>query len=228
MLASANDLLPAAALVAPGLVGVRRALTRLLGQPIGLSGSGPTLWTLYPSLGDAEAAARPSRRPSAEGTMPTIGDGPPSIIATTIRTTGHEGEPHDAPGHLDHERAGGRRALQPGDRGRRPGLLRRPGRRSTRRPARSGRHRRGGDRAGRCATSAPCWMRRASASRTWSKTTVFLADMGDFAGDERGVCDGSSPIRRPRARPSRSAALPRRGQGRDRGHRTPSVSGAIR
>ena len=57
VLASANDLLAAAALVAPGLVHVRRALTRLLGRPIGLSGSGPTLWTLYPSLGEAEAAA---------------------------------------------------------------------------------------------------------------------------------------------------------------------------
>ena len=93
VLASANDLLPAAALVAPGLVGVRRALTRLLGHPIGLSGSGPTLWTLYPSLGDAEAAARTVEAAVAEGTIPTIGDGPPSVIATTIRTRSRaEGE----------------------------------------------------------------------------------------------------------------------------------------
>ncbi len=91
VLASANDLLPAAALVAPGLVGVRRALTRLLGHPIGLSGSGPTLWTLYPSLGDAEAAVQTVEAAVAEGTVPTIGDGPPSVIATTIRT-GREGE----------------------------------------------------------------------------------------------------------------------------------------
>ena len=46
VLAAANDLLPAAALVAPGLVGVRRSLTRLLGRPIGLSGSGPTIATM--------------------------------------------------------------------------------------------------------------------------------------------------------------------------------------
>lgn len=90
VLASANDLLPAAAIVAPGLVTVRRALTRRLSRPIGLSGSGPTLWTLYPSLGEAEAAAFDIATAVADGTIPTIGDGPPSIIATTIRT-GHEG-----------------------------------------------------------------------------------------------------------------------------------------
>ena len=90
VLASANDLLPAALLVAPGLLGVRRSLTRLLGQPVGLSGSGPTLWTVYPSLGDAQAAAEVVGTGVTEGTIPTIGSGPPSIIATTIRT-GHEG-----------------------------------------------------------------------------------------------------------------------------------------
>jgi 4-diphosphocytidyl-2-C-methyl-D-erythritol kinase len=90
VLASANDLLAAATLVAPGLVGVRRALTRLLSRPIGLTGSGPTMWTLYPSLAEAEDAATVVRAAVADGTVPTIGDGPPSIIATTIRT-GHEG-----------------------------------------------------------------------------------------------------------------------------------------
>jgi 4-diphosphocytidyl-2C-methyl-D-erythritol kinase len=90
VLASANDLLPAATLVAPGLVAVRRALTRLLGHPIGLSGSGPTLWTLYPSLAAAEAGATLVEAAVADGTVPIIGDGPPSIIATTIMT-GHEG-----------------------------------------------------------------------------------------------------------------------------------------
>ncbi len=91
VLASANDLLAAAILVVPELVGVRRALTRVLGQPIGMSGSGPTLWTLYPSLGEAEAAAAVVAAAVDDGTIPSIGDGPPSIIATTIRT-GHEGE----------------------------------------------------------------------------------------------------------------------------------------
>jgi 4-diphosphocytidyl-2-C-methyl-D-erythritol kinase len=86
VLASANDLLPAVLLVEPGLVGVRRALTRTLGQPIGLSGSGPTLWTLYPSLGEAETAAAVVQAAVDDGTIPSIGTGPPSINATTIRT----------------------------------------------------------------------------------------------------------------------------------------------
>ena len=90
VLASANDLLPAAILVAPELVGVRRALTRLLGRPIGLSGSGPTLWTLYSSLSEAQAAATAVESAVGNGSVPAIGDGPPSIIATTIRT-GDEG-----------------------------------------------------------------------------------------------------------------------------------------
>ena len=89
VLASANDLLPAAILVAPGLQGVKRALTRALGRAVGMSGSGPTLWTLYPSLAEAQAAATVVEAAVAAGTIPTIGDGPPSIIATTI-TTGHE------------------------------------------------------------------------------------------------------------------------------------------
>jgi 4-diphosphocytidyl-2-C-methyl-D-erythritol kinase len=92
VLASANDLLAAAILVAPDLVGVRRVLTRLLGRPIGLSGSGPTLWTLYPSLGEAGAAAAVVESGVADGSVPSIGDGPPTIIATTIRT-GVEGPP---------------------------------------------------------------------------------------------------------------------------------------
>jgi 4-diphosphocytidyl-2-C-methyl-D-erythritol kinase len=89
VLAAANDLLAAAALVEPGIVAVRRALTRTLGLPIGMTGSGPTLWTLYPSLGDAEAAAAVVAGAVEAGTVPAIGAGPPSIVATTIRT-GHE------------------------------------------------------------------------------------------------------------------------------------------
>jgi 4-diphosphocytidyl-2-C-methyl-D-erythritol kinase len=89
VLASANDLLPAALLVAPGLVGVKRALTRTLTRAVGLSGSGPTLWTLYPSLAEAQAAAEVAEAAVAAGKIPSLGDAPPSIIATTIRT-GHE------------------------------------------------------------------------------------------------------------------------------------------
>jgi 4-diphosphocytidyl-2-C-methyl-D-erythritol kinase len=89
VLASANDLLPAAVVVEPGLVTVRRALTRALGRAVGMTGSGPTLWTLYPSLSEAQAAAEVVEAAVAAGTVPSIGDGPPSIIATTIHT-GHE------------------------------------------------------------------------------------------------------------------------------------------
>jgi 4-diphosphocytidyl-2-C-methyl-D-erythritol kinase len=91
VLASANDLLPAAAVVAPALVPFRRALTRVLGRPVGLSGSGPTLWTLYPSQNDAQAAAATVEAALADGTIPST-DGRPAIHATTIRTTS-EGAP---------------------------------------------------------------------------------------------------------------------------------------
>ena len=90
VLAAANDLMVSASLVAPGLVQVRRALTRVLGRPIGLSGSGPTLWTLYPSLGEAEAAAVTVETAIAQGSIPSIGDGPARIIPTTIRTRQEE------------------------------------------------------------------------------------------------------------------------------------------
>ncbi len=102
VLAAANDLLAAAVLVEPGLVGVRRALARVLGRPIGLSGSGPTLWTLYPSLEAAEAAAVEVRRAVADGSIPTIGEQPPTIIATTIASpatfTSHDHAESHGPG----------------------------------------------------------------------------------------------------------------------------------
>lgn len=90
VLAAANDLLSAAILVEPGLVLVRRALMRTLGRPVGLSGSGPTLWTLYPSLAAASEAARTVSDAIASGTIPSIGDGPPAIIATTIQSRHEE------------------------------------------------------------------------------------------------------------------------------------------
>ena len=86
VLASANDLLPAAAAVVPGLVPLRRALTRRLGRPIGLSGSGATLWALYPSLDDAEKAASAVRAALADGTLAFPGDEPPFVTATTVES----------------------------------------------------------------------------------------------------------------------------------------------
>jgi 4-diphosphocytidyl-2-C-methyl-D-erythritol kinase len=82
--ATANDLLPAAAGALPGLVELRRGLAKRLGRPVGLSGSGPSLWALYPSQADAVAAAELMRAAVASGDVRVPGDGPPSIIATTI------------------------------------------------------------------------------------------------------------------------------------------------
>jgi hypothetical protein len=84
VLAMANDLLPATALVVPALVPFRRAISRLLGMPIGQSGSGPTLWALYASGAEAEAAAVTLRDALASGSIVAPGDAPPTIIATTI------------------------------------------------------------------------------------------------------------------------------------------------
>jgi 4-diphosphocytidyl-2C-methyl-D-erythritol kinase len=84
VLAAANDLAPAAAVVEPGLVAFKRALLRLLGRPIGLSGSGPTHWALYPSRVEAEAAAETVRAAIAAGNLPAPGTRPPFVAATRI------------------------------------------------------------------------------------------------------------------------------------------------
>jgi 4-diphosphocytidyl-2-C-methyl-D-erythritol kinase len=93
VLAAANDLANAADVLAPGLRALRRRLTRLLGVPIGLSGSGPTLWALYPSLGDAEGAAARVRAELELGTLDSPGAGLPFVAATTIAS-----EPARRPG----------------------------------------------------------------------------------------------------------------------------------
>lgn len=87
VMAAANDLLPAVALVLPGLVPFRRALSRLLGRPIGLSGSGPTLWAVYPSLVGAEQAAELVTTAISSGSLPIPGDGVPFVTATTIASS---------------------------------------------------------------------------------------------------------------------------------------------
>jgi 4-diphosphocytidyl-2-C-methyl-D-erythritol kinase len=84
ILASANDLLPATAALEPAIVPFRRALARLTGRPIGLSGSGPTLWVLYPSYDEARAAEDVVRRAIETGSLAAPGDGPPFIAATVI------------------------------------------------------------------------------------------------------------------------------------------------
>ncbi len=82
--AVSNDLAKAADIIVPGLRDLRRALTRLLGVPVGLSGSGPTLWALYPSLDGAEEAATKIRSELALGTLDAPGAEPPFVAATTI------------------------------------------------------------------------------------------------------------------------------------------------
>lgn len=86
VLAVANDLANAADVLAPGLRPLRRAVTRLLGVPIGLSGSGPTLWALYPSLEGAEAAAERVRGEVARGRLDSPGAGTPFVVATIIES----------------------------------------------------------------------------------------------------------------------------------------------
>jgi 4-diphosphocytidyl-2-C-methyl-D-erythritol kinase len=87
VMAAANDLLPAVAIVMPELVPFRRALTRLLHRPIGLSGSGPTLWAVYPSLTEGSLAAETVASAAAEGSLVVPGGGAPFVAATTIATS---------------------------------------------------------------------------------------------------------------------------------------------
>ena len=84
ILASANDLFPATAALEPAIVPFRRALARLTGRPIGMSGSGPTLWVLYPSLEAAQAAEVRVRGSIDDGVLVAPGDRPPFVVASTI------------------------------------------------------------------------------------------------------------------------------------------------
>ncbi len=95
IMAVANDLAPATAAVAPSLVPFRRALGRVVGRPVGQSGSGPTLWVLYPSLAAAETAAIVVRAALASGELPASGERPPFVCATRIRA-GDPRSPVDA------------------------------------------------------------------------------------------------------------------------------------
>lgn len=87
VLAAANDLSPAAMVVEPGLVPFRRALLRLLARPVGISGSGPTHWTFYPSHAEAAAAADAVRAALAAGVLPVPGPREPFVVATRILST---------------------------------------------------------------------------------------------------------------------------------------------
>lgn len=92
VLASANDLAAAASAVEPALVPFKRALLRLLGRPIGLSGSGPTHWALYPTLAEAQQAAGRLHAAVTGGSLVAPGSRPPFIAATVISTPTREPE----------------------------------------------------------------------------------------------------------------------------------------
>jgi len=87
VLAAANDLAAAAAIVEPGLVPFRRALLRLLARPAGISGSGPTHWALYPSHAEASAAAEVVRGAIAAGNLSAPGPREPFVAAARILST---------------------------------------------------------------------------------------------------------------------------------------------
>ncbi|MBI3750165.1 MAG: hypothetical protein HY263_00695 [Chloroflexi bacterium] len=82
--ATANDLANATAVLVPALRTFRRALARRLGRPVGQSGSGPTLWALYPSVAAAEAAAGDLVLGLADRSLEAPGERQPRITATTI------------------------------------------------------------------------------------------------------------------------------------------------
>ncbi len=84
ILASANDLAPAALAVEPALVPFKRALMRLTGRAIGISGSGPTHWALYASHPEAVVAAQELRAAVADGRLAAPGARPPFIVAARI------------------------------------------------------------------------------------------------------------------------------------------------
>jgi 4-diphosphocytidyl-2-C-methyl-D-erythritol kinase len=83
-LASANDLQAATASIVPGLRAFTSALQRVVDRPVCQSGSGPTLWALYPTLIEARKAVRFVRLAAVNGTLPILGSGEPFIAATTI------------------------------------------------------------------------------------------------------------------------------------------------
>ncbi len=97
VLAAANDLAPAAAAVEPGLVPFKRALLRLLGRPVGVSGSGPTHWALYPSHAEAAAAADAVRVALAAGDLVAPGPTGPFVAAARILSTTGAIEPPPGP-----------------------------------------------------------------------------------------------------------------------------------
>lgn len=90
-LASANDLRAPARATAPWLRPFEHALRRLLGRPLALSGSGPTLFLLYPSQREAEAGASLVETALANGELAAPEGARPALIATRLIVPGTGG-----------------------------------------------------------------------------------------------------------------------------------------
>ena len=83
-LGSANDLRAATVSIAPGMSDFVAELEEVLDRPLCQSGSGPTLWSLYPTLAEARKAARVVRLADAGGTLALPGTGEPFVAAPTL------------------------------------------------------------------------------------------------------------------------------------------------
>ena len=84
-LASANDLLAAARAITPWLRPLDHSLRRLLGRPLSLSGSGPTLFLLYPALYEAAEAGVLVEAAVSRGEL-ALPDGGVLVTATELAT----------------------------------------------------------------------------------------------------------------------------------------------
>lgn len=80
----ANDLVPATAELVPALAAARRSLARVLGRPVGQSGSGPSLWCLAASKAAADEDAGRVRAALAAGDLELPGDRPPFVVAAAL------------------------------------------------------------------------------------------------------------------------------------------------
>ena len=84
VLGAANDLLAPARAIAPWLRPFDHALRRLLGRPLALSGSGPTLFLLYPSKADAAEGRDLLLAALAAGELEAPGGLTPSVVASEL------------------------------------------------------------------------------------------------------------------------------------------------
>ena len=159
ILAVANDLAPATAAPRPGAGDAPAGARPAPGRPVGQSGSGPTLWVLYPSLDAADGRRR--RRPRGAPGGRLRRPGRPAAVRGGDR-------PRDR--SCARRLAGGRGKGDPHDPHRRLDLARRPPR-----SARTARR------------SPPASSSSAPASSAWTRRRGDLVDGGVAAQAERAL-----------------------------------------